>query len=92
MEFTSASAEKLSKNDVFDVPRDESFGYCILAFTSVFMALAGMVKCKTCDGEINFSKSHIRGLGFKILVQCSCDKRVINSSPPLHNVGYEINR
>lgn len=90
-DFTSSSAEKLLNNEDFDVPRDDSFNYCILAFTLVFGALSEIVKCKKCDGDIKFSKSHIRGLGFKLHVQCSCGSKDIKSSPPI-NSGYEINR
>ena len=90
-EFTSASARKLSCNSDFEVKCDDTFNYCILAFPLVFSALATILKCKTCDTDVKFTKTGIRGLGFKINVECACGDRQINSSH-LINTGFEVNR
>ena len=50
-----------------------------------------MLKCQTCDTDVKFTKTGIRGLGFKINVECSCDDWQINSSH-LINTGFEGNR
>ncbi|TGZ48985.1 Uncharacterized protein DBV15_12879 [Temnothorax longispinosus] len=51
-----------------------------------------MVKCKECGGNITFSESSIRGLGFKLVVNCvNCEPRYILSCP-LINTAYEVNR
>lgn len=89
--FTSTSAEKLKSNTDFDVKCDDSFNYCILLFPLVFSALANMLKCKTCDKDVVFSKTGIRGLGFKINISCDCGDRTINSCK-LIDKSYEINR
>lgn len=89
--FTSKSAEKLSTNTDFDVKIDEGFSFCILAFQLVFSALATMLKCKTCDKDVKFTKTSVHGLGFKINVACECGDRQISSCNNI-NTGYEINR
>lgn len=50
-----------------------------------------MLKCKTCDKEVKFSKTAVRGVGFKINIQCECGDRTINSCDFIDK-GYEINR
>ena len=89
--FTSTSAQKLSTSTDFDVKCDDSFNYCILVFSLVFSALAGMLKCKTCNNDVEFTKTGIKGLGFKINILCLCGNRSINSCE-LVDKSFEINR
>lgn len=89
--FTTTSASQLSTNADFNVNCESGFSYCILAFSIVFSALASMLKCKSCDKDVTFTKTAIRGLGFKINIACDCGNRGINSSK-LIKTGYEINR
>lgn len=44
-----------------------------------------------CENDVKFTKTGIRGLGFKISVACNCGERLINSSNII-NKGFEINR
>ncbi|KAL7290794.1 hypothetical protein TKK_0015538 [Trichogramma kaykai] len=90
-DFTSSSAKKLSSNREFDVKVDETFSYCILAFNLVFSALAELLKCKICNSDVKFTQTNVRGLGFKINIECQCGDRTINSCPMI-NTGNEINR
>lgn len=54
--------------------------------------LSDHVSCKKCGGDINFTEWSVRGLGFKLVVNCGkCDQVVIYSCPLIHN-AYEINR
>lgn len=91
--FASTSAAKiLKKSPEFEVRIDQTFSYVILEFFLVFGALQGLLKCKKCDSDVKFFKKSIRGLGFKICVQCSCqDPAEIDSCPLIKN-AYEINR
>lgn len=90
-EFTSTSAKKLSSNSDFDVKVDDIFSYCILSFNLVFPTLASMLKCKTCDSDVKFTRTYIRGLGFRINIECNCGDRTINSTHVIQS-GFEINR
>jgi hypothetical protein len=88
---TSASAKKL-KHSHAEVPINTTHGYRIINFVAMFSSLSEIVKCKTCDGNINFSETSIRGLGFKLVIDCdNCEPRYINSSPLIQH-AYEINR
>lgn len=71
---------------------DATFGYRILNFSAVFTAISACVKCKTCGGNIKFAEADIRGLGFKIVIQCDeCEPQRISSCPQIQK-AYEINR
>ncbi|XP_036148684.1 uncharacterized protein LOC118647819 [Monomorium pharaonis] len=88
---TSSSAKKLKHSDE-EVPISATHGYRIISFVAIFSSLSEMLKCKTCNGNINFSESNICGLGFKLVVNCdNCEPRYINSCPLIKN-AYEINR
>ena len=89
-EYTSASAKKLSTSD-FDVKLDEGHSYSILSFSLVFSALASILQCKTCGKDVKFTKTGIRGLGFKINIECECGDQQINSCNVI-NKSFEINR
>lgn len=47
--------------------------------------------CKSCSGAVKFGRTAGPGVRFKLIVDCSCEKRQILSSPISQNV-YEINR
>jgi len=88
---TGASAKKLKTGSV-EVPVNAAHGYRLITFLSFFSTLSEMVKCKECDGNLTFSESSIRGLGFKLVINCNnCEPRYINSCPLIKN-AYEINR
>ena len=90
---TSASAKKLRKSEDIDIEVDATFGYRIVNYVTVFAAIGAAVKCKKCDGNVNFSESSIRGLGFKVKMSCvSCEPVYVNSSPLIDRNAYEINR
>lgn len=89
--FKSTSAKKLSENKSYEVNQDQTSLYCIISFLDVFLTLAFMVKCKICDGDINFTRNGIKCLGFKINLECKCGVRIIDSCKMI-NTGYEINR
>ena len=89
---TSASAKKLKTSDLQNIPIVATQGYRIINFVMVFSALSNIVKCKICNGNIDFAEASTRGLGFKLLINCEkCDRRYI-SSCPLIGKAYEINR
>lgn len=89
--FASTSAKKLLENKDVKVTLTSTFFYCILEFTAVFQAISSAVVCKKCHKTITFKPSHVRGLGFKILMQCECSEQLINSCPII-NTAFEINR
>lgn len=67
----------------------------LLAFSSIFGPLSDLIKCNKCDGDINFEKSPMYGLGFQLHVICSCSETKINSCPKIGgktNKTWEINR
>lgn len=92
-EFVSSSAKKFKlSEDQHDVSVDENFAYRIVCPFSVLSTIATLVKCKTCGGDVHFTESSARGLGFKVVVNCqNCEKVYINSCPLIKN-AYEINR
>ena len=88
----SASRKKLKFKDNIHVPVDLSIQYRIVNFLQVFTAISGYVKCKTCDGKVQFAPIETRGLGFKICVNCEkCEQRKITASAVVDR-AYEINR
>ncbi|KAI4498024.1 hypothetical protein M0802_006848 [Mischocyttarus mexicanus] len=92
-ELTSTSVKKLKKStDIEEVPVISNSAYCILEFASVFSAISASVVCKKCKSDVSFAQSSSRGLGFKIIQSCKCDKQqLINSCPMIQN-ACEINR
>lgn len=90
-ESTSASAKKL-KTSHLEISIKAAHGYRLINFIPMFFAQSAFIKCKTCNGDISFSESSIRGFGFKLVIQCDkCEPRYINSCPLIQN-AYEINR
>lgn len=87
---TSASARKLSTPEEFDVPISDNLRYVILSFFHVFSVLATFVKCSKCDGQVQFSRTCQKGLGFQLVVTCPCSTRTIDSCKRVGS-NYEIN-
>lgn len=91
-EQVSSSAKKLKLSTDTDVNVDNNISYRILDLFTVLSVIATVVKCKTCDSEIKFAESSMRGLGFKVVLQCPiCGNLSIDSCPIIKN-AYEINR
>ena len=63
--------------------------YKIIDFMTVFTAISNLVKCKNCNGNVEFQTSSERGLGFKVVVMC--EPEYIVSSPFIGHT-FEINR
>lgn len=89
--FASTSAEKLLSSENKEIVVDNTHGYRILEFFSVFSAISALVMCKECKKNVKFNEVSSRGLGFKIAVTCECGTTFINSCPMIHN-AFEINR
>ncbi|CAH2099033.1 unnamed protein product [Euphydryas editha] len=68
--FASTSAKKLGANKNFEETITPNFVYCILEFTCVLSAISSSVICKNCNSEVTFKQCIVRGLGFKISMEC----------------------
>lgn len=88
---TSASTKKLFETDDFIVEPKAGLEYVIISFVCVFSTLSNFVKCKECDGDISFSKGYESGLGFQLVLTCSCRTEKIYSCKMIHR-AYEVNR
>jgi len=89
--YASTSAAKLKNTSDFDVQFDPIFSYCIVHFM-LFKNLENILNCKVCKSPMQFRKSDIRGLGFKLTVMCKCEVNKSFYSSPWINKSYEINR
>jgi len=88
----STSAKKIKHLEDLNVPQDNLLEYKILNFITVFTAISNLVKCKNCNGDVEFQTCSERGLGFKIAVMCNtCQPQYITSSPFVGHT-YQINR
>ena len=88
----SASRRKIGSASTSSSAANDEHSYRILSFLSVFSAVSSYVKCKTCDSDVQFSETKVRGLGFKIVLNCGkCDNREIPSCPMIRSFSYEIN-
>ena len=85
-DHASSIAKKLDHMD-----NDANSSYVICNFLLVFNALSEFVVCKSCSGAVKFGRTAGPGIGFKLIIDCSCDKRQIPSSP-MSQKTYEINR
>ena len=92
-EFVSASAKKLKMNDdKSDREVDESFGYRLINFVTVFSAISQVLVCRECHGDVTFSENSRRGLGSKIIISCrNCGDNSVNSCPLINDRAYEVN-
>lgn len=51
-----------------------------------------MIVCKKCKGDVSFTETSKRGLGFRIVMTCNeCDEFYINNCPIINSHTYEIN-
>lgn len=90
---TSTSAKKLKGSETMDFDVNASFGYRLINFVAVFSAISEVVKCKKCDSDINFTETSLRGLGFKLKLNCKkCKPILINSCPLIEGKAYDVNR
>lgn len=87
----SASAKKLSTGRSDHIVANSQHSYRLIEFFTVFSALANVVICCKCKDTIQFEEDGMRGLGFKLVLLCSCGRKDINSGP-LIQTGYEVNR
>lgn len=90
-DYVSSSAKKLKNADYDDVPVDSNSHYVICNFLMIFNALSEFLVCKSCSSAVKFGQVAGPGVGFKLTVDCSCERRQLLSSPMSQNV-YEINR
>lgn len=90
-DYVSTSSKKLKNAEYDEVAMDMTANYVILHFLHVFSAVSEFVKCKSCNGDIKFSKTNGAGVSFKLVAQCSCSSRLCDSSPKI-NQSSEINR
>ncbi|KAL1488866.1 hypothetical protein ABEB36_014661 [Hypothenemus hampei] len=60
------SMEKVEANTI-----SASFGYRLINFVSIFSAIGEIVQCKKCGGDVTFTETSLRGLGFKLKVKCA---------------------
>ena len=40
----------------------------IIEFVSLFTTICSITKCKSCDSNVTFGESNVRGLGFNLVV------------------------
>ncbi|XP_043499981.1 uncharacterized protein LOC122522774 [Polistes fuscatus] len=78
-------------NEEEDIHYNSFHGYRLIEFFTVFTALAELVICRNCKHSVRFDQAGNRGLGFKIVLICSCGRRDINSGPLINNT-FEVNR
>lgn len=86
---TESEKELLSEGTEYIV--NPHHRYRIIEFFTVFHAITEIVICKLCKEKVTFTESGQLGLGFKIIVSCTCSQHEINSGPVI-NTGYEVNR
>lgn len=91
-DHASTTAKKLRESGDCDVSVNLAHGYRIINFVEVFSAISLLVKCKNCDKDVEFNVTGEQGLGFKISVECNCNRSEINSCPKIVNKSFEINR
>lgn len=88
----STAAKKIDNNDpIFDVTVFPSAMYLFVHW-SLFLTLQNNVVCKNCLKDVEFGINNIKGVGFSLDVQCSCEKNLHIPSSPKISSGYEINR
>lgn len=85
----SASARKIKKSSYLEPSINNDIDYVLLNF--VFSFISEYVKCKDYGEIITFAKTSIRGLDFKVKIECpSCSRRSASSCPNI-SCAYEIN-
>jgi len=90
---TSTSEQKLNTSfDDSEVSIDPSVSYRVINFLSIFPKLGQVVNCKKCGGDVEFSETASRGLGFNLIMKCNtCVPTKIPSCPCIKN-AFEVNR
>ena len=73
-EYSSATVEKLAYTNDEEFLVENTHGYRIIEFFSVFTAISNLGICKDCKTGIKFDGSSPAGLGFKIALTCQCDQ------------------
>ncbi|KOC58613.1 hypothetical protein WH47_06147 [Habropoda laboriosa] len=53
--------------------------------------MSDILICRSCKQDVKFAETGIRGLGFKLVVNCNCGTKQIRSGP-LVSTGFEVNR
>jgi len=91
-EYASTSAKKIKDASYDDIEIDVGHNNVIINFLTVFNFLSQCLKCKKCEGDVTFSRTCGRGLGFNLVIKCKCNDQQRVSSSPLVNGAYEINR
>ena len=86
----SISAKKLLSASSEDVIVNPLHCYRVIEFFTVFTALSDILICRNCRQDVRFTETGIRGLGFKLVVNCQCASKQIQSGPYV-NTGFEIN-
>lgn len=84
----------MKKKAEFEVNVDPLLHSVITNFV-LFRSLQEIIICKTCKGNIKFSKRNEKGLGFQLVVSCKCvesNTQSPNNSSPKIQTSYEIYR
>lgn len=84
--------KKIKDTSYDDTEIDVGHNNAIINFLTVFTFLSQCLKCKKCDGNVTFSHTCDRGLGFNLIIKCKCNDQQRVSSSPLVNGAYKINR
>lgn len=76
----------ISKNAIVNLLRC----YRRIKFFTIFTTLLDIFNCWDRKRGVKFAETGIRGLGFKLVINCKCESKLIRSSPYI-NTGFEIN-
>lgn len=87
----SASARQLENTNFEDLDIDISCNYVICNFVTIFNFLSQILVCKSCGGEVTFSRTVGAGVSFKLAIKCKCNTQHVNSSPMIDKAA-EVNR
>ena len=80
-EYSSATAEKLAYTNDEEIIVENTHGYRIIEFFSVFTTISNLVICKDCKTGIKFDESSPAGLGLKIASTYQCGVSVYRVWP-----------
>ncbi|XP_076171999.1 uncharacterized protein LOC143148990 [Ptiloglossa arizonensis] len=62
-----------------DVINDSRRGYRTVHFDTVFTKLSALLICKSCKSDVKFDNTSENGANVKIIVQCDCGSKFIES-------------
>lgn len=89
---STASKRKLSSDRNKSACENLNIAYEIINFMSVFGVLSEYVRCKVCEGDVEFSTVGHVGLAFQIKLKChKCEPRYIDSCPKISHHTYDLN-